>query len=76
MRPPLSRVHQCRKGESGFSGENPVNDPVLAKGGNYVREEKHLCLFLQENKWLFYSEGGDGCLSIALSCMCFCVVLR
>lgn len=53
-----------------------MNDPVLAKGGNYVREEKHLCLFLQENKWLFYSEGGDGCLSIALSCMCFCVVLR
>lgn len=57
-----------------FLGGSPVSYPGLAKGGNYVRKDKNLCLFLQENKWLFYS-GGDGCLSIVLR-MCFCAVLR
>lgn len=58
-----------------FLERSPGSDPGLVKGGNYVKEDKHLCLCLQKNKWLFYSEGGDGCLSIALR-MCFCVVLR
>lgn len=57
-----------------FLGRSPVSDPGLANGGNYVREDKHLCLFLQKNKWLFYSEGADGCLSIALR-MCFVLCL-
>lgn len=38
-----------------------MSDPGSAKERNYVREDNHSCLFLQENKWLFCSEGGDGC---------------
>lgn len=43
-----------------FLGRSPVSDPVSAKGGNYAREDKHLCLFQQDNKWLFYSEEDMG----------------